>query len=263
MFQFATINVVSVLGNEQNVTKNIQRWPVDASNVRQLGVNAKHHDEQHPDMALHDAGVTQSLEELHQNGEDAVSLDPESFLYALEEHEFVFVDFFAGWCSHCQICKSSRVQSPDVLCSKPCIPVKGSLDAFSSHFLSYCFVFSFIFYTSAVAPTWEKFAEVMHDVEDTVEQPDTEDYTAEEYETAKRLQFPVLIAKVDCVAHHIFCMQQRVQGYPTLSLFVNGERYVCFVFVFIIVLSVGSLWSTVWMECPVRVSLRPVRLYSL
>ena len=80
-------------------------------------------------------------------------------------------------------------------------------------------------FTTKVAPTWEKFAEVMHDVEDTVEQPDTEDYSAEEYENAKQLQFPVLIAKVDCVAHHMFCMQQRVQGYPTLSLFVNGERY--------------------------------------
>jgi thiol-disulfide isomerase/thioredoxin len=179
MLQFATINVVSVLGNEQNVTKDIQRWPLDASKIAQAGVNAKHHDEQHPDMALHDAGVTLSLEELHENGEDAVSLDPESFRYALEEHEFVFVDFFAGWCSHCK----------------------------------------------ALAPTWEKFAEVMHDVEDTVEQPETEDYSAEEYEKAKRLQFPALIAKVDCVAHHMFCMQQRVQGYPTLSLFVNGERY--------------------------------------
>jgi hypothetical protein len=75
-----------------------------------------------------------------------------------------------------------------------------------------------------VAPTWEKFAEVMHDVEDTVVQP-TEDYSAEEYEKAKQLQFPALIAKVDCVAHHMFCMQHRVQGFPTLSLFVNGEKY--------------------------------------
>jgi thiol-disulfide isomerase/thioredoxin len=156
--------------------------------VRQLNVNAKHHDEQHPDMALHDTGVTQSLEELHENGEDAVSLDPESFQYAIEEHEFVFVDFFAGWCSHCKV----------------------------------------------LSPTWEKFAEVMHDVEDTVEQPETEDYTPEEYERAKRLQFPVLVAKVDCVAHHMFCMQQRVQGYPTLSLFVNGERYKVCRFVFVI-----------------------------
>jgi hypothetical protein len=65
----------------------------------------------------------------------------------------------------------------------------------------------------------------MHDVEDTVEQPETEDYSVEEYEKAKSVKFPVLIAKVDCVAHHMFCMQQRVQGYPTLSLFVNGERY--------------------------------------
>jgi hypothetical protein len=75
MFQFATINVVSVLGNEQNVTKNIKRWPVDASNVRQLNVNAKHHDEQHPDMAL----TRRYSIELHENGEDAVSLIQRAF----------------------------------------------------------------------------------------------------------------------------------------------------------------------------------------
>lgn len=132
MLQFATINVVSVLGNEQNVTKNVQRWPIDSSNVRQLGVNAKHHDEQHSDMALHDADVTQSLEELHEDGEDAVSLDPESFLYALEEHEFVFVDFFAGWCSHCKRCKSS----PDTYV----VPVEGLLDAVLSHVSSFPFL---------------------------------------------------------------------------------------------------------------------------
>lgn len=77
----------------------------------------------------------------------------------------------------------------------------------------------------------------MHDVEDTVEQPETEDYSTEEYEKAKQLKFPALIAKVDCVAHHVFCQEQRVQGYPTLSLFVNGERYKVG-FVLVLVLSI-------------------------
>jgi thiol:disulfide interchange protein len=104
------------LGNDQNVTKDIKRWSVDASNIKQLGVNAKHHDEQHHDMALHDVGVTESLEKLHENGEDAISFDPESLQFALEQHEFVFVDFFAGWCSHCQRCKSKSVQM--MMCSK-------------------------------------------------------------------------------------------------------------------------------------------------
>lgn len=143
MFQFATINVVSVLGNDQNVTKDIKRWPVDASNTRQLGVDAKHHDEQHHDMALHDAGVTESLEELHENGEDAVTLDPESFRYALEEHEFVFVDFFAGWCSHCKRCKSSHMMFRCGLQVVDLVPVEGSLDQISSHVSSLLCLFRF------------------------------------------------------------------------------------------------------------------------
>jgi thiol-disulfide isomerase/thioredoxin len=176
--EFATVNVVSVLGNEQNITKDIQRWPVDALNNKHA-VDVKHNDEQHHDVVMHDVGVTESLEKLHENGEDAVSLDEENFLFAMEDHEFVFVDFFAGWCSHCQ----------------------------------------------ALAPTWERFAEVMHDVEDAVDPRFIQDYTPEEYERAKRLKFPVLVAKVDCVAHHDFCAKQRIRAYPTLTLFVDGERY--------------------------------------
>lgn len=34
-----------------------------------------------------------------------------------------------------------------------------------------------------------------------------------------------MIAKVDCVAHEALCAQQRIMGYPTLRLFVDGERW--------------------------------------
>jgi len=98
--QHATINVVSVLGKEQNITKNVVRTDLDADGVHR-GVS-KRGAERQRDILMVDPTVTQSLETLHENGEDAVNLDPESFEYALEDYEFVFINYFAGWCSHCQ-----------------------------------------------------------------------------------------------------------------------------------------------------------------
>ena len=49
------------------------------------------------DIYLHDAAVTKSLEDLHENGEEVARLDSTSFKYALEENNLVFVDFFASW----------------------------------------------------------------------------------------------------------------------------------------------------------------------
>ena len=167
--EYATINLVSVLGNEQNITKDITRWAVDYDGVRNLV--AHRNPEQH-DIVMHDASVTETIEELHENGEDAVNLNEETLEIAIEQHEFVFVDFFASWCSHCR----------------------------------------------SLAPTWERFAEVMHDAEDraTIKK---EDYSEEEYEKAKKIQMPVLIGKVDCVEqvrrsimvfHRVLLMYKRL-----------------------------------------------------
>lgn len=59
-----------------------------ARNMRQKDVE---------DIYLHDAAVTKSLEDLHENGEEVARLDSTSFKYALEENNLVFVDFFASW----------------------------------------------------------------------------------------------------------------------------------------------------------------------
>jgi Endoplasmic reticulum vesicle transporter/Thioredoxin len=78
-----------------------------------------------------------------------------------------------------------------------------------------------------LAPTWEKFAEVMHDAALThiqKEHPEHVDYTDEEYEAALQVHLPVLIVKVDCVEYHDFCMAQEITGYPTLRLFVKGSK---------------------------------------
>ena len=54
---------------------------------------------------------------------------------------------------------------------------------------------------------------------------DGRDYTEEDYEHAKKVHLPVMVAKIDCVSHKALCMQQGIMGYPTLRLFVNGERW--------------------------------------
>jgi hypothetical protein len=51
------------------------------------------------------------------------------------------------------------------------------------------------------------------------------DYSEEEYMHAKSIELPVLIAKVDCVDHKDLCQKENIRAYPTLLLFVNGERW--------------------------------------
>jgi thiol-disulfide isomerase/thioredoxin len=100
---YVQVDTVSVLGNNQNVTKVVKKVPLDGDGVARAlqGRNRKQNDVQMP-IALHDKAVTESIEELHERGEDAVSLDDTTLAYALNEHDLVFVDFYASWCSHCK-----------------------------------------------------------------------------------------------------------------------------------------------------------------
>mmetsp|Transcript_6781 Transcript_6781/g.8787 ORF Transcript_6781/g.8787 Transcript_6781/m.8787 type:complete len:523 (+) Transcript_6781:194-1762(+) len=174
--EYTVVDVVSILGTEQNVTSNIIKWHVDGAGVRQMyqGRNKEQHD-----IALHDERVKETLEELLEEGEEAISVDEQTFDFALKEMQFLFVDFYASWCSHCR----------------------------------------------QLAPTWEVLAKAMIDVaEDKVEEhnPDISD---EEYEAAVKVHLPVMVAKVDCVIHKELCHKQMIQAYPTLRLFVDGERW--------------------------------------
>lgn len=65
----------------------------------------------------------------------------------------------------------------------------------------------------------------MHDVEESVKERLGTEYSQEEYEEAKHLAVPVLVAQVDCVEHHQFCNEQGIRAYPTVKLFVNGKPY--------------------------------------
>jgi len=50
-------------------------------------------------------------------------------------------------------------------------------------------------------------------------------YTDEELAHAKKLQLPVMIAKLDCVLYKEFCRDQEIRAYPTLRLYVDGEPW--------------------------------------
>lgn len=174
---FAVLDVVSVLGDAQNVSAHVTKWQLDGAGIRQRFQGARRRDE---DLMLKDEKVTETIEELHENGEDAISVDEVTFEYALHQNEYLFVDFYAGWCSHCR----------------------------------------------DLAPTYEKLAEVMNDAADRVlDEKGHDDYTDEEYEHARAVERPVMIAKVDCVDHRHLCIDQQIRAYPTLRLFVEGEKH--------------------------------------
>jgi thiol-disulfide isomerase/thioredoxin len=99
---YVQMDVVSVLGNNQNVTKSINTFPVDANGVLQRygARNRKQHDVE--ELELHDKAVVKTIEQLHEVGEEAVPLDGHALEFALDTHELVFVDMYASWCSHCK-----------------------------------------------------------------------------------------------------------------------------------------------------------------
>ena len=92
--EYAVVDVVSVLGTEQNVTAHVNKWDVDPEGVRQ---RYQGRNRQQKDIQLFDSDVQESIEELHADGIDAIMLDPDSLEFARKQQEYLFVDFYASW----------------------------------------------------------------------------------------------------------------------------------------------------------------------
>jgi thiol-disulfide isomerase/thioredoxin len=182
---YVVIDVVSQLGTEQNVTSNVQKYSLDARGVKDAykGRNKDQHD-----IILHDVLVSESIEELHANGEDAVTLNAETLNYAKDENTYLFVDFYASWCSHCRDLAPTWEVLAEAMSDAAMEQVDNKLE--------------------------ENHVKYGH------KHPD--DYSDEEYKEALAVALPVLVAKVDCVIHKDLCFAQQIWGYPTLRLFIDG-----------------------------------------
>eukprot|EP00981_Chlorochromonas_danica_P000133 scaffold37_cov172-Ochromonas_danica.AAC.22 len=83
--EYAVIDIVDALGTRHdNVTLNINKWPVDAKGLRR---NDESRNTEQP---------------THGNGKRVISLDGSSFDMWLSRHEYTFVNFYTPWCIWCQ-----------------------------------------------------------------------------------------------------------------------------------------------------------------
>lgn len=176
---YAVVDVVSQLGTAQNVTTHVTKYGLDANGVREQykGRNQNQHD-----ILFSDKLVEDTIDELHENGEDAVSLDATTFPFAKDEYEFLFVDFYASWCSHCKHLAPTWEVLAEIM--------------------------------SDVADD--------NLVADHLKDRAHPDYSDEEYKDALKAELPVMVAKIDCVVHKDLCMENQISGYPTLRLYVEG-----------------------------------------
>jgi len=181
---WAVIDVVSVLGTEQNVTAHVTKWNIDAEGVRK---GYKGRNKNQKDIEMFDSSIEETLEELHEDGEDAVELDAETLEQYKKDHQYLFVDFFASWCSHCKALAPTWEVLAEVM-------TEASLEKL--------------------------------DENDQLPDDHPHKYNDEEYEHAVKINLPVAVGKVDCVTHKQVCNQQEnIRAYPTLRLFIDGKQW--------------------------------------
>jgi len=181
---WAVVDVVSVLGTDQNVTAEVKKFNLDASGAKQA-YKGRNRDQK--DIDHYDKTVTETIEELYEDGEHAMNLNGEEMAWAKDNFDFLFVDFFASWCSHCQ---------------KLAPTWEALAELMADHHYD-------------------------NNDDDDVEQPDeaktAEDHMEGDLDDSHFQQ--VQIAKVDCVQHNSLCNEYDVRSYPTLRLFIDGQPW--------------------------------------
>jgi len=90
--EYATIDIKSDLGTHQNITQHVNKWQIDAEGVRQRYMSRNRHQ---TDIAMSDPTVTQTIDQLHEDGVDAVDLDERTINYGeFWTLTFTLCDFF-------------------------------------------------------------------------------------------------------------------------------------------------------------------------
>jgi len=179
---YTVVDVVSFLGTQQNITAHVNKWSLDEDGVKQRfqGRNRKQ-----SDILFHDETVTQTIEELHRDGEQAEALDANSLEVLKKENKYLFVDYNAPWCSHCIKLGPTWETLAELMGE---VASESVDEIIANHY------------------------------------PDGDhEFSEEDYHEAVKLQQAVKIGKVDCTKNDNLCKEQHIYGYPTLRLYVNGK----------------------------------------
>jgi len=96
---YVSVDVWDSIGtNRQNVTKNIEKWQLDASGVRRI-FSGRNREVRKVQQDTH----RQTLQEMHdEEGKHVINLDDSTYDQFLEAHEMAFINFYAPWCIWCQ-----------------------------------------------------------------------------------------------------------------------------------------------------------------
>jgi hypothetical protein len=164
---------------------------------------------------LWDPAIVETIDDLHHDGEDAISLDAHSFPYGE----------YLDNCDRLYVIRSFSLTNKYLISHTT---HRQAVENFSFLFVS--------FYSNDcescndLAPTWEALGEVVTDtsmqlVDDHMKENDIDPnhYSDDEYEASVNQMAPVLVTKLNCSLHPSICNEQDIRVYPTMRVFVNGE----------------------------------------
>ncbi|KAK1732437.1 endoplasmic reticulum-Golgi intermediate compartment protein [Skeletonema marinoi] len=178
---YATVDVYSTVGFQKNITKDVRKFNIDEDGVLQQYEARNWHQD---DVELWDPAVIESVEDLHGDGEDAISLDGDTFPYAKEEYPFLFVKFYTSNCPNCDDFAPTWEALGEIVTDTSMHMVDEFME--------------------------EKGMDYYH-------------YSDEEYEQAVNVMAPVLVTRLDCGAYPDVCKEEQIRAYPTTRLFVDGK----------------------------------------